>query len=84
MKVSCLKEITYELASHLGSLGSCELNEAEASRLVAVLDADTGGENLTELSEIIVQILVGPVTTETLYKNVGLRGTIPQEVLVVG
>lgn len=76
--------ITYDLASHLGSLGSCELDEAEASRLVAVLNADSGGENLTELSEIIVQILVGPVTTETLHKDVGLRSTVSQQVLVVG
>lgn len=39
---------------------------------------------MAELSELLVQVFVSPVHTESLYKDVGLGLAVPQEVLVVG
>jgi hypothetical protein len=72
------------LTGQLGGGRETELNEPEASRLVVALDRDSGRNDLAELSELLMQVFVSPVHSESFYENVGLGLAVPQEVFVVG
>ena len=63
---------------------TCELDKSIATRLVIVLDADSGAHDRTELLEGFMKIPVRPINAETFHENVALRLTTSEELFVVG
>ena len=65
-----LNQITYNLTGSLGSLFGGELNEAEATTGVVILDGHTTAHNLAKDFEVVVEVLVAPGRWYVLHKNV--------------
>lgn len=78
------KDSTYLLNSLLSRLWPAILHVAKSTRLVAFLDRDSGGDDLTKLLERLMQLLVRPLVAEAFHKDVALGLHAPQQVLVVG
>jgi hypothetical protein len=75
---------SYNLTGLLSTFRTCELNESIATRLIAILDTDSGAHDWSKLLESFVQVFVRPVNSEAFHKNVASRFTASEELLVVG
>ena len=78
------KRYSYLLNSLQSRVWLAILHVAEASRLVALLDRNSRADHVSEDLEGLVQLLVGPLVSESLDENVTLGLDRAKKIFVVG
>ena len=73
----------HHLTGSLGGISGQELDEAEPSTLVAVADRHSSGDHLAKLGESLMEVLVGPVSSEAFHEDIRTWRTVPQQLLVI-